>query len=276
MKRKSLILFVAIAMIVVTTMFSLTSCKMSVNDPSITDEDAKVEKVQLLAENGVWMDASEDVTERFFKMVKSFGELTSEPLDVAISGNSTIETTYDYTFKMSFSYGNFFFKKQGEFNYNVGERFVRTYTDGKENVRYSEDKLVVKRALSKDTATLSETQLAFVKETFEAMNESVMNEAVEKVVSYYRDQEKRDVDEVPQEELADLVFDLCKGSPLGADENLLKGYRFTMVNYYAYIFVTKSVEWAKELEKYEGIERVGRVCVFGGLSTNEIVEMLKS
>ena len=73
MKRKSLILFVAIAMIVVTTMFSLTSCKMSVNDPSITDEDAKVEKVQLLAENGVWMDASEDVTERLFKMVKSFG-----------------------------------------------------------------------------------------------------------------------------------------------------------------------------------------------------------
>lgn len=271
--RKSLIAIIAV--ITVAICISLTACTIKLNEPSITDDKAKLEYVQIKAENGTWHDLSEEQAERLFEIVKSKGELSGEALDIAISGNSTIKTTYDYTFKMAFTTGNFFLKKRGEFVYNVGERFTRTYSDGKVNKRITEEKLVVTRTFSKDTAMLTETQLQTVKDIFEPINAEVMNKAFERIPEEFADSAYT-VEVIPTEDLAAEFFSACGGTPLNADKNLLKGYKITGPSDTCYAFMTASVEWAMETDGWDFVRRVGRVCYTTGSCATRIGEILMS
>lgn len=261
---KRIVLILTVVILLISLCIGLLACKVKVNDPSVTDEKAELVSLEIKAENGTWHNISDEQAQALFSIVKSVGELSGEPLDIAISGNSTIKTEYDYTFRMSFSYGNFFLKKTGEFVYNVGERFTRTYSDGKVVERIEEDKLVVSRSLSKDTAKLSEAQLQTIKDIFEPVNAEVMKNALENVATKHRE-EGYNVSEIPTEDLADTVFTLCNGSPLQAEENLIKGYKIDDGFRSVYVFLTTSVEWAKKMEKYVGVDRVGRVFYKGDL-----------
>ncbi len=262
MKRK-IFLSITAALLALVLCVAFTACTMTEKDPSKIDEKAELTGAGILAENGTWYDLSLDKAEKLFSMVKNLGELNGEALDVAISGSSTIKTTYDYSFKLAYQSGNFFVRKKSEFTYNVGERFVRTYTDGKVNERYNEDKLVVKRAVSKDTATLSKEQLALVQEIFESMNAEIMSNAFEKVASDAR-AAGYSVEEIAKDTLADKLIDILGSSPLYADENLLKGYTIVTGDGENHIFLCASLEWAEELDSWRDTDRVGRVFYIAG------------
>lgn len=272
--KKTLIIIIAAIMVAVC--IGLTACTMKLSDPSsITDEKAKLESVQICTENGIWIDLDDDAATQLFSIVKSKGELTGEPLDVAVSGVSTIETTYDYTFKMAFTTGNFFMKKRGEFTYYVGERFKRTYVDsGKVIERIEEEKLVVKRSLSKDTAELTAEQLQTVKDIFEPINAQVMSEAFAKIPAGFEGSAYT-VEEIPQEDLASAFYNAC-GDVTDVKNNLLKGYKVKGPSDTCYAFLTASVEWAAKTDGREKVRRVGRVCYSVGSSASKIGEILKS
>ena len=271
--KKTLIMIIAAIMVAVCA--GLTACTMNTGDPSsITDEKAKLESLQVRAENGTWHDLTGDAAEKLFAIVKSKGELTGEPLDVAVSGSSTIETTYDYTFKMAFTTGNFFLKKRGEFTYNVGERFKRTYSDGRVTERIREEKLVVKRSISKDTATLTDEQLQTVKDIFDQINAKVMSEAFAKIPAGFEGSVYT-VEEIPQEDLVSLFYEAC-GNVTGVNDNLLKGYKIEGPSDTCYAFLTASAEWAANTDGREMVVRVGRVCYSAGSSAAKIGEILKS
>lgn len=271
--KKTLIMIITAIMVVVCA--GLTACTMKISDPSVKDEKAKLEYVQVKAENGTWHDLTGDAAEKLFAIVKSKGELSGEALDVAISGNSTINTTYDYTFKMAFTTGNFFFKKRGEFVYNVGERFKRTYSDGRVNERITEEKLVVMKSLSKDTALLSEDQLQAIKDIFEPINSQIINSAFERIPEGFKDSAYT-VEVIPTQDLSAEFFTACGGTPLNADKNLIKGYKIIGPSDTCYAFLTASVEWAMETDGWEYVRRVGRVCYSTGSCATKIGDILRS
>ena len=272
MKKISVLSIVAL---MIALCIGLSACTIKLSDPSVTDEKAKLEYVQVQAENGTWHDLSGKQAEQLFEIVKSKGELSGEALDVAISGNSTINTTYDYTFKMAFTTGNFFLKKRGEFVYNVGERFKRTYSDGRVNERITEEKLVVMKTLSKGTALLSEDQLQAVKDIFEPINSQVINLAFERIPEGFKDSAYT-VEVIPTQDLSAEFFTACGGTPLNADKNLIKFYKITGPSDTCYAFLTASVEWAMETDGWKYVRRVGRVCYSTGSCATKIGDILRS
>ncbi len=273
---KNRILTAVIAAVILTALLvSFTACTVNTTDPSdVTEDKATLEAAQILAENGTWTDVSDEVGQKFFDLVRSVGELQSEALDIAISGSSTIETVYDYSFRLSIKAGNFFVRKKGEFTYHVGERFTRTYESGKVNERYEEDKLVVKRSLSKDVATLTEEQLSLVKELFEPINAEIMNAAFEKVAAKARESGYT-VTAIESDQLTKkyfTVFDV----PADAKDHLLKGYAINTSDGVNYVFLTDSAEWSAKVDEQVNGGAVGRVCFFAKSYANTIKETLRS
>ena len=273
---KNRISTVAIAAVMMTALIvSFTACTMTTTDPSdAIQEKTTLEAAKILTENGNWIDAPEGIGEQLFDLIKEVGELKSETLDVAISGSSTIETVYDYSFKLSIKTGNFFLRKQGEFTYKVGERFTRTYESGNVNERYEEEKLVVMRTFSKDVATLSEEQLQLVRDVFEPINAEVMNEAFEKVATKSEESGYL-VSEIGQEELTNAFYTVFE-FPLDARDHLLRGYAIDTADGTNYVFLTDSAEWAKKVDDQPNGGAVGRVCFFARSYYNAIGETLRS
>lgn len=258
MKNKT-IPFIAVITLAVAICLSLTACTTEIGNPSVTDKDAKLESVQLQAENKTWHAATDEQAERIFSMMKSIGELSFEAREIGISGSFTVESEYDKSFKLSYTTGNFLWKKKSDFTYNIGERITYTHSDGKTTGSYRDDKLVVRKSLSKYAATLTETQMDVFEEIFETLNASVMDEAFEKVALQARDSGYV-VESIPKEELARTAAEAGPGTPFDAEDNLLKGYRITDSSGDNYIFFTASAEWAEEFAEWKSVDCIGRVC----------------
>lgn len=267
--------FTAWIAVLVVLLFSLTACTMKTTDPSdVTGDKVTLLSSQMLTENGKWVDAPEEAGKQLFDLVREVGELKSEALDIAVSGSSTIETVYDHSFTLSVKTGNFFVRKEGSFVYKIGERFTRTYNDGKENTRYEEDKLVVTRAFSKDVATLSEVQLQLVRDVFETVNADEMSKAFENVAKKSQESGYL-VTAIEQESLSAVFFTLFE-TPFDAKDHLLKGYEIDTADGSNYVFLTDSAEWAKKIDAHTNGGSVGRVCFFARSYSNAIENALKS
>ena len=177
---KRMILTLTLAAFVFLLCFGATACTVKIKDPSITDDKAELKSVEIKAENTTTHTVNGENAQALFDLVRGFGELDKEALDIGISGYSSVETEYDYTFKISYTAGNFFRKEEGEFTYNVGERVIRTRENGESSVKYTENKLVCINGLVKRTAELSDAQLEKVKSVFESVNGTVMPSAFER------------------------------------------------------------------------------------------------
>lgn len=258
MKNKT-IPFIAIITLIVVMCLCLTACTTSIGNPSVTDKDAKLESVQLQAENKTWHTATDVQAEKIFSMMKSIGELSFEAIEIGISGSFTVETEYDHAFKLGYTTGNFLWKKKSDYTYYIGERITYTHSDGKTTGSYKDDKLVVRKSLSKYAATLTESQMSVFEEIFETLNASVMDEAFENVALRARESGYV-VESIAKEELVKTAVEAGPGAPFDAEDNLLKGYRITDSAGDNYIFFTLSAEWAKEFAEWESVDCIGRVC----------------
>lgn len=269
---KKLILTLISAVMLLTFCFCLTACTMKTTDPAVAaEEKTELEAAQFRAENGVWHDVPLETGEKLLDLVKEVGELSFEALDVAFSGSSTIETVYDYAFRLSVKGGNFFIRKKGEFTYYVGERFTRTYSDGKVKETYEEEKLVVNRSMSKDVAKLSQAQLELVRQVFEPFNAEVMQNAFEKVAEEAT-KSGYAVSEIPAADFR-TVINSNEVFDLDIEKYVVKGYEITTSGGTSYVFLSSSPDWAEGLDGFKQVARVGRVfCI----ATSDYVGAIKN
>lgn len=273
---KRIILTIAAAALVCLMCLSATACTVKIKDPSITDDKAELKSVEIKAENTTTHTVNGENAQALFDLVRGFGELDKEALDIGISGYTGVKTEYDYTFKISYTAGNFFRREEGEFTYNVGERVIRTRENGESNVKYDANKLVCINGLVKRTAELSDEQMALVKSIFNSVNEPVMTAA------YLNAAAKAEelgylAEEIAEDNLMNCVAEAFDSLPLDVGEHIISGYRFTSGNVTNYMFLTDDALWARDLEARTKMTRVGRLCLkWAGGNVNDVLSAIKS
>ena len=273
---KRMILTLTLAAFVFLLCFGATACTVKIKDPSITDDKAELKSVEIKAENTTTHIVNGEQAQALFDLVRGFGELDKEALDIGISGYSSVETEYDYTFKISYTAGNFFRKEEGEFTYNVGERVIRTRENGESSVKYTENKLVCINGLVKRTAELSEAQLETVAGIFGPINDAVTASAFDRAVAKAGELGYL-VEEIPSENLLNVAVDVFGFLPIDAKDNLLKGYEVSEGNTTNYLFYTSDAEWTADLREHATFSYVGRICyVWPGRGYDEIRNTLMS
>ena len=264
---KRIILTIAAAALVCLMCLSATACTVKIKDPSITDDKAELKSVEIKAENTTTHTVNGENAQALFDLVRGFGELDKEALDIGISGYTGVKTEYDYTFKISYTAGNFFRREEGEFTYNVGERVIRTRENGESNVKYDANKLV---------CINSDAQLEKVKSVFESVNGTVMPSAFERAAAKAEELGYL-VEEIPSENLLNVAVDVFGFLPTDAKDNLLKGYEVSEGNTTNYLFYTSDAEWTADLREHATFSYVGRICyVWPGRGYDEIRNTLMS
>ena len=276
MKTNNKISFFISLVLVILTAVSMTACTTKIKDPSITEENAKLNSVEIKAENNTWHTLSEEQAQQLFDMVRSFGELDKEALDVGFSGYYTVETEYDYTFKLSYTAGNFFRRKESEFNYYVGElvRYIRE--NGNDSDKYKANKLVSMQTLNKRTAELSDEHMALVESVFESVNEPVMTSAYRNAAAKAEELGYL-AEEIAADNLMNCVAEAFDSLPMDVEEHIISGYRFTNGNVTNYMFLTDDALWARDFNARTKMTRVGRLCLkWTGANINDILSVIKS
>lgn len=273
---KRIILTIAAAALVCLMCLSATACTVKIKDPSITEEKAELSSVEILAENGTRHVLQGDKAQQLFELVRGFGELDKEALDVGFSGYYTTETEYDYTCTISYTAGNFFKRKESKFSYNFGELVHYIRENGNDSDKYYPKKMVVKQAFNKRTAELSDEQMALVKSIFNSVNEPVMTAA------YLNAAAKAEelgylAEEIAEDNLMNCVAEAFDSLPLDVGEHIISGYRFTSGNVTNYMFLTDDALWARDLEARTKMTRVGRLCLkWAGGNVNDVLSAIKS
>lgn len=273
---KRIILTIAAAALVCLMCLSATACTVKIKDPSITDDKAELKSVEIKAENTTTHTVNGENAQALFDLVRGFGELDKEALDIGISGYTGVKTEYDYTFKISYTAGNFFRREEGKFTYNVGERVIRTRENGESNVKYDANKLVCINGLVKRTAELSDAQLEKVKSVFESVNGTVMPSAFERAAAKAEEMGFL-TEKIPSDVIISVAAEAFGSLPLDAGEHILEGYEIREGNAVNYLFYTTDAQWATSLEKYASFSRVGRICYFwSGRGYDEIRNTIMS
>ena len=271
---KKTIRSITVIVLTLATVFGLAACTTKIGSPSITEEKAQLESLSIQAENGKWVDVTYEYGQKTFDIVKSLGELMFEAIEIGISGSFTVEAEYDYSMRLTYTAGNFLWKKESDFVYNIGERVTYTHADGKETGSYRENKLVVRKSMSKYVATLNDSQMEYLLDMFENENEKIMSDAFGKI-SLKAVGDGYDRQAILQDELGDVFFDECGGLPYGAEGNLVEGYKLQKDGEWYYVFMASSREWAEKAEEASRAERVGRVLYIGeGMYLDTIKEIL--